>query len=103
MDLEPGFRMNDSEDSDHAFIIRIWKENRELEGASPGWRGVIEHVSTGKRRYLQELAHIIAFIIPYLEEMGVKTDSFGRRRVRFRRLRRWLQRPSTNQEPPLKK
>lgn len=72
--MEPGFSMNDSEDSDHAFIIRIWRENRELEDAPPTWRGVIEHVSTGKRRYLQELAHILAFIIPYLEKMGVKTD-----------------------------
>ncbi len=88
--------MDYSEESDHAFIIRIWKEKREIQGASPAWRGVIEHVPTGKRRYLQNLAHIITFITPYLEEMGLKTDFFWRWVVRIRMLKFSSQRPSAN-------
>ncbi|MFZ0544457.1 MAG: hypothetical protein WAM60_03410 [Candidatus Promineifilaceae bacterium] len=90
--------MNESEKSDHAFIIRIWKENRELKDAPPTWRGVIEHVPSGKRRYLKDLAHIIIFILPFFEEMGVKIDAFGRQEGRFQRVKQWLQRPSSDPE-----
>ena len=36
----------------YAFILRIWQEPREIENAAPEWRAMIEHVQTGKRRYL---------------------------------------------------
>jgi hypothetical protein len=74
------------EESDHAFIIRIWKEKREIESAPPVWRGVIEHAATGKKRYLQDLAHILTFITPYLEEMGLKTTIFWRWTLRLKNL-----------------
>lgn len=65
--------MNFSEESDHAFVIRIWKEHREIEDADPSWRGVIEHVPSGKKRYFQDLLHIIGFINPYFEQMGLSS------------------------------
>ncbi len=71
------------EDKTHVFMVRIWLERREIEGASTEWRGVIEHVTSGERQYLKDMDDITAFIAPYLEQMG----------VRFRkrwRLRLWL-------------
>jgi hypothetical protein len=65
------------------FIVRIWLEPREIVGAGVEWRGVIEHVPTQERRYLNDLAALLPFITPYLDSMGVK-------RTRPGRLRRWL-------------
>ena len=85
--------MDYPEDSDHAFIIRIWRENREIQDAEPTWRGVIEHVPTGKKRYLHDLAHIITFLNLYLVKMGVKTSYFWRWAVWIRGLKFYLKRP----------
>jgi hypothetical protein len=77
--------MTSFEDNTHVFIVRIWLEPREIEGTSAKWRGVIEHVPSGERRYVQDLDDIIASIVPYLGEMGVR-PSLGQR------LRQWLKR-----------
>lgn len=68
------------------FIVRIWREPREIKDAVPEWRGVIEHVGSGERCYLKELDEIAAFMVPYLEEMGVKPAT--RWRV-WQWLKRW--------------
>jgi hypothetical protein len=73
--------MDSFDASDHAFVIRIWKESREIEGASPTWRGVIEHVRSGQKQYLRDFSTIASFIIPYLEAMGTDTQT----------LRRWIE------------
>lgn len=70
--------MDSFEESDHAFIIRIWQESREIKGAQPAWRGVIEHVQSGYRQYLHDLSSITTFIIPYLETMGIDTEVLQR-------------------------
>lgn len=66
--------MGSSEKNRQVFIIRIWREGRDIEGASPAWRGEIESTQTGERRYLKNLDDILAFIAPYLERMGVRLD-----------------------------
>lgn len=66
------------ENNRHVFIVRIWREPREVEGALPEWRGVIESTQDNQRRYLKSLDEIIAFIFPYLEKMGVKLEIDGR-------------------------
>jgi hypothetical protein len=71
------------EENTHVFIVRVWREPREIEGAAPEWRGVIEHAPDGERRYLKNLAEITAFIAPYLKGMGVQFE------IRWR-VRRWL-------------
>lgn len=71
------------EEHTHVFIVRIWREPREIEGAAPEWRGVIEHVPDGKRHYLKNLAEITTFIAPYLKQMGVELGI-------HQRVRRWL-------------
>lgn len=77
--------MNSFKADPHVFIVRIWYERREIADAKPEWRGVIEHVPSGERRYLKDLEAISAFIAPYLNQMGVK-PGIGER------LNRWLSR-----------
>jgi hypothetical protein len=61
--------MKSFEDNTHAFVVRVWLEPRELDGAPPEWRGVIEHVSSGARLFLQDLREIESFISCYVESM----------------------------------
>ena len=61
------------------FLIRIWCEPREIEGAPPEWRGCIEHLASRERRYLRDLDVIGAFIKPYLRAIGIELpESRGR-------------------------
>jgi hypothetical protein len=74
----------------HAFIIRIWCEPREIEGAPPKCRGVIEHVLTGERYYFQNLDDVLAFLVFYLERMDVKVELCWRVILRLRRWKKLL-------------
>jgi hypothetical protein len=75
--------MTSFEKHTHVFILRVWRESREVEGSAPEWRGMIEHVPSGERRYVQSLDSISAFILPYLIGMGVRLE------IRWR-VRQWL-------------
>jgi hypothetical protein len=46
---------------EHLFVVRIWRE----AGANDrdAWRGSVEHVATGARRYFAALAELDAFIL----------------------------------------
>lgn len=59
---------------EHIFVLRLWSEPRELEGAAPVWRGTIEHVPTRQRCYIKNLDEIKVFLLPYLSAMGVLPD-----------------------------
>ena len=64
-----------------SFIVKIWLEETAEETGRARWRGHITHVPSGERRHLKDLGDITAFIVPYLERMGVKlTLILGRRR-----------------------
>ncbi len=71
------------EDNTHVFIVRLWLEPREVEGATTEWRGVIEHVPSGEQRYFKDLHGMVDFARPYLEGMGVE---FGT----YQRISRWM-------------
>lgn len=58
----------------HSFIVRIWREPREILGARAQWRGLIEHVASGQRRYVNDLAGLETFILKYIGEMGVEME-----------------------------
>ena len=58
-----------AKDRTHVFVVRLWQEPREIEGAPPEWRGMIEHVSSGDRRYFRELEDITSIIPTYIELM----------------------------------
>ena len=59
--------------SEHIFIIRIWAENRDIEGASPEFRGVIQHASNGEKQYLENTSSVKTFLLSYMEEVGIDT------------------------------
>jgi hypothetical protein len=67
----------------HSFIIKVWLEEIADDASPTVWRGHITHVPSGERRYLKDLDDIAAFIMPYLDRMGVE---FGR----WRRAGDWL-------------
>lgn len=73
------------ESNTHPFIVKIWLEETAVEAGQATWRGHITHVPSGERRPVKDLDDIVAFIVPYLEAMGVE---FG---VRWR-MKRWLKR-----------
>jgi hypothetical protein len=55
----------DSEDifeQTQVFVVRLWRERREIDGAAPYWRGVVEHVASGRRRFLQETLILTPFV-----------------------------------------
>lgn len=57
------------------FIVRVWREAREIEGAKPLWRGMIELIPTGERQYLTTLDEITAYIARRLAEMGIEVQN----------------------------
>jgi hypothetical protein len=67
-----GIGMDLSEAYNHSFIVRIWLEETVEEAGQATWRGHITHIPSGERRYVECLDEIPAFIVPYLERMGVK-------------------------------
>lgn len=58
----------------HSFVIKIWLEETAEEAGQARWRGLITHIPNGERRYLENLREIAEFIIPYLEEMGIRSQ-----------------------------
>jgi hypothetical protein len=63
--------MNQLEASPHSFIVKIRPEGIDEAGRAM-WYGYITHVPSGERRYLRDPGEIIAFMRPYLEEIGVR-------------------------------
>lgn len=52
---------------DQSFIVRVWFENGEVNGTQMAWRGMIEHVGSGEKRYfkaLDEIGAVIALWLP---------------------------------------
>jgi hypothetical protein len=62
--------MTSFEQDTHVFIVRIWREPREIEEAQAEWRGVVEHIPTGQRRYFKDMDEIKHFVQPYLLELS---------------------------------
>lgn len=68
--------MSDRREPTQVFILRIWFEPREIPGADPPWRAVIEHVTSGKRQYFSRLEEITTYLQTYLQsgEIGGKNS-----------------------------
>jgi hypothetical protein len=81
------------ENNTHSFIVKVWLEETAEEAGRAMWRGHITHVPDGERRYVQDLGDVSTFIVPYLQQMGVRIgnrrqvgDWPGRLRACFGRL-----------------
>lgn len=62
--------VHEVEQGAHAFVLRLWRE----EGGPRQrafWRGTITHLPGGERQTVQHLSEVIAFIVQYLEQLGV--------------------------------
>lgn len=44
---------------EHAFALRIWAE---MAGGATSWRGRIDDLQTGERRYFSSLAQLMEYI-----------------------------------------
>jgi hypothetical protein len=85
-DDRAGFVRVDSESTTHSFVVKIWLEEEGDAAGSARWCGHITHVPSGRRRYLSALSDIAAFIVPYLDHLGIWAGQSGR--WRWRPLRR---------------
>lgn len=65
------------EERTHAFILRIWREPREIEGATSEWRATVEHVGSGQRRHARTLDEIEPIIARYQGEHAERSDRHG--------------------------
>jgi hypothetical protein len=45
-----------------AFIIRIWRETREISNTMSKWRGVVEAVGSQERIYFESFTKMLEFI-----------------------------------------
>jgi hypothetical protein len=61
--------MTSFDENTQAFIVRFWRERREIEAAMPEWRGVVEHVRSGDRRYLKSFEELVQFIARHLSQV----------------------------------
>jgi hypothetical protein len=78
--------MDSLEPEAQSFIVKVWLEDTAEAGDHGVWRGHITHIPSHKRRYLKSIGEIEDFIMPYLEEMGVKLGVSWRVRRWFKRV-----------------
>ena len=60
--------MKSIEEHANSFVIRIWREPREVRGSDPEWRGRIEHVQSGERMYFLSFDKLIEFMTSHLDD-----------------------------------
>ena len=54
--------MSSLDERSHTFVVRIWEERRDVEGAPTTWRGRVDDVRTGTRRYFTSLEDMVAYL-----------------------------------------
>jgi hypothetical protein len=62
-----------------AFVVRVWEERRDLDGAPPTWRCSIDDVQSGARVYFESVAHACVFLRAHSgsERTEVEDDRTG--------------------------
>jgi len=58
------------EEDTQVFIVRFWRESRELAGAHPIWRGSVEHMPSGQRIYVKnfkEVERVMSSFVPEID------------------------------------
>jgi hypothetical protein len=59
---------------EHFFVVRIWREYREIEGQPPRFRGMIQHAVTGEKQYFNDISSIAAFLATHLHLADVSEE-----------------------------
>ncbi|XZG68930.1 hypothetical protein ACTSKR_09710 [Chitinibacteraceae bacterium HSL-7] len=60
------------EDQSASFILRIWREHGDASAGD--WRGSIEHVQSGERRFFRDFGGVERFMSPLLAQIGIDTS-----------------------------
>jgi hypothetical protein len=50
-----------------SFLVSFWLEPGGETSRDGGWRGSVEHLSTGQRLYFNQIANLIGFLSGWLE------------------------------------
>lgn len=45
-----------------SFVVNLWEERRDIEGADPTWRGSVVDVRDGRRVYFSTLNELTEFL-----------------------------------------
>jgi hypothetical protein len=69
--------MNSNDEETQVFIVRLWRELREIEGARPLLRGTVEHVASGQRRSVEGLDDLLPIFSPYFETIDADPDGMA--------------------------
>jgi hypothetical protein len=54
--------MSSLDERSFTFVVRIWEERRDLPDALPTWRGRVDEVRTGVRRYFSTLEDLVSYL-----------------------------------------
>ena len=54
--------MSSLDERSHTYVVRIWEERRDVADALPTWRGRVDDVRTGVRRYFTTLEDLVAYL-----------------------------------------
>jgi hypothetical protein len=54
--------MSSLDERSHTFVVRIWEERRDVADAAPTWRGRVDDVRTGVRRYFTTLEDLVNYL-----------------------------------------
>jgi hypothetical protein len=63
--------------SPQSFIIKFIFERVSEDTSLLEWRGHIKHIPSGQSQYFRTLDGILKFILPYLEQIGAKSERSG--------------------------
>ncbi len=54
--------MSSLDERSHTFVVRIWEERRDVDDAPTTWRGRVDEVRTGVRRYFTTLEDLVTYL-----------------------------------------
>ena len=77
------------EPHEHVFVVRLWREPREVPNMPTCWRGSVRHLGPAEdasdQRYFDDLRRVPAIIREYLVDVPEQSDLRSR-------VRQWLTR-----------
>ena len=63
-----------------SFLIRIWEENREIDGEAPKMRVFMRNLKTGDEHYMGDLDQLGEAVLRQYQQLGALPTGTGRRR-----------------------
>jgi hypothetical protein len=54
--------MKSLDERSYTYVVKIWEERRDVDGATPAWRGSVDDIQTGDRHYFCTLVELSAYL-----------------------------------------